>query len=580
MINKYCIVKNGKTNFHIVNHRYADETVRHAAGELQKYLYKATNTIVPYFSDCCPMRGPEIRLGANVRGETKTETKLCEDGFRIRAAGEHITITATTSRGVLYGVYRFLEIFCNYRCFTKSIETIDKLNTLEIELDEITEEPAFEYRDAYFRFAYDGDFAVKNRLNGSLCDLSVAKGGRMKWYDFHHSFFDLVSPEIYFDVHPEYFSQVDGERIKNGQLCLTNPEVLEISEKNLRGWISNNPECKIFSVAQNDNTERCTCEKCLAVEQEEGTPQGPILRFVNKLADRIKEDYPNVLLHTFAYQYSVPAPKKEIARDNVIVRLCTSSCRFHAPFEKLAAEDPTSESAVFVNALNDWQTHASRIYVWDYAVNFLNYLQPYIHLHTMAENIRLFRRKGIKGVLEQGNFSFGGGAAWDELKSYLIGKLLWNPYTDIDEEIERFLVGVYGKSAAPHLAEYLSLMEAACSSVELKIFQYPDVEFITDDLVEKSKVIFKKAINAADNEEFRKRIEREYLSIRFLDISRLDMNTEGRDALIEEFYEDLKSFGITEIRERIYLDLSIECMHKHRYVKDRSNEYCLYYVMQ
>ena len=49
---------------------------------------------------------------------------------------------------------------------------------------------------------------------------------------------------------------------------------------------------------------------------------------------------------------------------------------------------------------------------------------------------------------------------------------------------------------------------------------------------------------------------------------------------IEEFYEDLKSFGITEIRERIYLDLSIECMHKHRYVKDRSNEYCLYYVMQ
>ena len=98
--------------------------------------------------------------------------------------------------------------------------------------------------------------------------------------------------------------------------------------------------------------------------------------------------------------------------------------------------------------------------------------------------------------------------------------------------------------------------------------------------MEKSKVIFEKAINAADNEDFRKRIEREYLSIRFLHISRLDMNTEGRDALIEEFYEDLKSFGITEIRERIYLDLSIECMHKHRYVKDRSNEYCLYYVMQ
>ena len=579
-MNKYCIAKHGKSTFHIVDHKYTDETVRYAAGELQKYLYKATNALVPYFSDCCPMRGPEIRLGANVRGETKIETNLCDDGFYIRADGENITITSSTSRGVLYGVYRFLEIFCNFRCFTKSAETIDKFDVLEINLDEIKEEPAFEYRDAYFRFAYDGDFAVKNRLNGSLCDLSIAKGGRMKWYNFHHSFFDLVSPAKYFEEHPEYFSEVNGKRIQNGQLCLTNEKVLEISEKSLREWIANNPECKIFSVAQNDNEERCTCEKCMAIEEEEGSPSGPIIRFVNALADKIKADYPSVLLHTFAYQYSVPAPKKAVARDNVIVRLCTSSCRFHAPFEKLAAEDPSSESAVFINALKDWKTHASRLYVWDYAVNFLNYLQPYIHLHTMAENIRLFQRSGIKGVLEQGNFSFGGGAAWDELKSYLIGKLLWNPNTDIDEEIELFLNGVYGKGATPYLKEYLSIMEAACSSVELKIFQYPDVDFITDELVQKSKALFEKAMGAADNEEYRKRIEREYLSVRFLDISRADMNSKGRDERIEEFYEDLKRFGITEIRERIHLDLSIECMHKHRYVKDRSNEYCLYYMMQ
>ena len=108
-----------------------------AASELQKYLLKATGAAVPYFADCCPMRGPEIRLGTNVRGETREESDIHSEGFVIRGEGEHITITGKTSRGILYGVYRFLEIFCNFRCFTKDVEDIDTCDVLRIELDEI-----------------------------------------------------------------------------------------------------------------------------------------------------------------------------------------------------------------------------------------------------------------------------------------------------------------------------------------------------------------------------------------------------------------------------------------------------------
>ena len=72
----YTIAAQGESAFHIVNHQYSDETVRFAASELQKYLLKATNAAIPYFADCCPMRGPEIRLGAYVRGETDVETVI------------------------------------------------------------------------------------------------------------------------------------------------------------------------------------------------------------------------------------------------------------------------------------------------------------------------------------------------------------------------------------------------------------------------------------------------------------------------------------------------------------------------
>ena len=136
----YTIAEYGESIFHIVNHQYSDETVRFAASELQKYLLKATGAVIPYFADCCPMRGPEIRLGANVRGATQEETDIHSEGFYIRGDGEHITITGKTSRGVLYGVYRFLEIFCNFRCFSKDVEVIDSFDVLKIQLEEIREE--------------------------------------------------------------------------------------------------------------------------------------------------------------------------------------------------------------------------------------------------------------------------------------------------------------------------------------------------------------------------------------------------------------------------------------------------------
>lgn len=576
----YRIAANGESNFHIVNHQYSDETVRYAASELQKYLLKATNAAIPYYSDRCPMRGPEIRIGENVRGETAVETDLDTEGFYIRGQGEHIAITGKTSRGVLYGVYRFLEIFCNFRSFTKDAEQIDTIDVLEIELDEIKDEPAFEFRDAYFRNAFDGGFASKNRLNSGLCDISKAKGGRVKWYNFHHSFCDLVPESLYFDGHPEYYSEVDGKRVPNSQLCLTNPEVLKIAENTLRRWIKENPECTVFSVAQNDNMLRCTCPGCSQLEKEEGSPAGPIIHFVNKLSDAINADYPDILLHTFAYQYSLPAPKKAVARDNVIVRLCSIDCRYDKSFETLAKQNPDGSEAVFVNALNDWKSHATRLYVWDYAVNFENYLQPFIHLHTLKENIRFFKHIGIKGLLEQGNFAYGGGAAFDDLKAFVISRLLWNPEADIDKEMSLFLDGVYGNAAGKFIKEYVALAEKTCSSAPLSIYQNPDAKYITDEFIEKADLLFNKAMQVAESDETRKRLDREYLSVRFLKLARMELNVPGRTELIEKFIYDVKKHGMTEIMERASLAVSKQCMINSRYATDHTGEYRVYYIMQ
>ena len=575
---KYLIAQNGESSYHITAHQYADETIRFAASELQKYLLRSTNAAIPYFSDRCAQRGPEIRIGAGVRGETYAETELHPDGFRIKGDGENINITGATSRGVLYGVYCFLERFCGFYCLTKDVEIIEKRETLEIELDEICFEPTFEFRDAYFRFAFDGGFASKNHLNSSLCDISVARGGRMKWFNFHHSFNDLVPRSEYFAEHPEYYSEINGERVEASQLCLTNPEVFEIAKATLIRWIRENPECRVFSVAQNDNRRRCTCERCMALEAEEGSPAGPIIHFVNKLADAIKDDYPDILIHTFAYQYSLPAPKHVVARDNVIVRLCSISSRFDAPFEKLALEQG-SRAEEFVNAMRNWKDHASRLYVWDYTVNFSNYLVPFLHLYTLKENINFFRRMGVKGVLEQGNFAHGGGAAFDDLKSYVISRLLWNPDVDIDEEVMRFSKAVYGDAAGEKMAEYAFLTIRACESAPLTIRNTPFDAYLTDGYISSADRLVKEAIALADSEEHRKRVKREQLAIRFLQLVRVPEDAPNRLDMINEFFDDVKGFGITEIKERRSIAASKQSMIEG-WTNPASLNYSLYYIMQ
>lgn len=574
----YRIAENENSLFHITAHRYADETVRYAASELQKYILMATGTAIPYFSDRCPMRGPEIRVGADVRD--MTNSALPPEGFRIREDGTHIYIEGGSSRGVLYGVYHFLNRYCGFRCFTKDAETIEETDVLDVEIGDEQDAPTFEYREAYFRHAFDGDFCAKNSLNSNMGDISKAKGGRMKWFNFHHSFRDLVPAEEYFDTHPEYFSEVDGKRVPDKQICLTNPEVLEVARKKLLEWIRENPECTVFSVAQNDTYGPCTCPSCRALAEKEGSESGPIIHFVNALADSIREEYPHILLHTFAYLYSLPAPRYAVARDNVIVRLCNISCRFDKPITALAEENPTGAEAEFMHALEDWKSHAKRLYVWDYAVNFSNYLQPFFHFHVLADNIRMFRDHGVLGVLEQGNFAYGGGAAMDDLKSYLIAKLLWNPDSDVDKEIHRFMVGVYGEKAGAYVEQYVRMMEDAETKSPLSIYQSTNAAYLTDELVAASEELFRCALNAAESETFRIRVERESLSVRYLQLARLPMDAPCRAERIRNFIKDLKKHGITEIFERCSLAVAEQAMLTSMYTSDRSTWYSLYYTMQ
>ena len=577
------IADKGKGYYHIVTSRMPHGAEMYAAATLYEYLYKSTSAIVPYFSDVerCPRRSPEIHIGSNVRGIKTDVSHLSNDGFVIKTRGEDVVIAGKTPRGTVYGVYYFLEKYINFKCFTKDVETFDSVETLIVEDLDICENPAFEYREIYFRSAFDTDFSVKNRLNSNMAHIPNEKGGTMKFFNFHHSFLELVPPEIYYDTHPEYFSFVDGKRLREKtQLCLTNEGVFLAARKTLRRWIKENPDCKVFSVAQNDWYNYCTCPKCRKLDEQYGTPAASLITFVNRLADDIKEDYPDVLLHTFAYQYTKKAPLGLRVADNVIVRLCNIECSWDTSMEKQAVEQPDSQAAGFVENISQWGKLCKHLYIWDYACNFQNYLLPFPNYRSMPENMRTYAKNNIVGVMQQGNFAYGETSALADLECYLGARLLWNPYQDENKIIDDFIKGVYGEECYPYIKEYVDLLCDSLKGNKLTLYQNSDAGYITDFLVTKAEDLFDKALSVVKSRKSKWYLQKEYLSILFMKASRMALENPERKTLIEKLYQGVKYFNITEIRERRNLDITFENLRNSRYAASSENEYSLYYIMK
>ena len=580
---KRIIVDHGKSFYHIVTAKIPQDAELYAASVLYQYLYKSTNTIVPFFSDVerCPRRTPEIHIGANVRKDHIDVSHLANDGFLIRTQGEDIIIAGKNPRGTIYGVYYFLEKYIGFKCFTKDTETFDSVDTLIVEDLDISENPAFEYREVYFRSAFDTEFCVKNRLNSNMAHIPKEKGGKLKFYNFHHSFLELVPPEIHYEAHPEYFSFVNGERLREKtQLCLTNEGVFQEARKTLRSWIRNNPDCKVFSVAQNDWQNYCTCPTCKALDEKHESHAATVLSFVNRLADDIREDYPDVLLHTFAYQYTKKAPKGLTAADNVIVRLCNIECSWDTPMEQQAKERPESQAAGFVKNIELWGKICKHLYIWDYACNFRNYLLPFPNYRSMPENMRTYQKNHIVGVMQQGNFSHGEAAGLSDLEIYLAARLLWNPNQDENKIIDEFIRGVYGEECYPFIREYVDLLCDSLQGNPLTLYQNTNAAHFTDSLVEKADELFQKAFSVVKTEKSRHYLQKEYLSILFMKASRMELENPERNILIDKLYEGVKAFGIAEIRERNHLEIGFENLRKSRYATSSDNEYSLYYIMK
>ena len=131
-MDKIILTDNYKTSYHICTNQYGDSASRYAARELQKYIYEATDALIPLFSDKCEKRSAEILVGEGARGLTKDErlNSASSEAYIIKRVGSDIYVYGNSGRATLYAVYRFLEEYVGFRCFASDEIKVGKIKNL------------------------------------------------------------------------------------------------------------------------------------------------------------------------------------------------------------------------------------------------------------------------------------------------------------------------------------------------------------------------------------------------------------------------------------------------------------------
>ncbi len=403
----------------------------------------------------CTVGEGRIFIGATKK-MSDSKVKFTPDSYRMFGDGMDLYIYGPEGKGTLYGVYDYLENFLGWRCYTPDCIVKVREPKVMLPVCDTLVVPSFEYREVLYYYPnHSRRYADWHHLH-NRADLN------REWGMFVHTFKDLIPADRYFAKHPDWFSMRNGRRVRDGQLCLTNPKVLKELCKNLSDAMARNPEATVWSVSNNDNYNACQCPDCLRSDSLYGGPSGTLLRFVNEVARR----FPNKTISTLAYQYTRKAPEGQLVRPepNVNIMLCSIEC---------GREKPVQGDKSFHADMKEWRELTDNIFMWDYIVQFRNFWNPFPNLHVLQPNLKYFRDNGVRMMFEQATGE-NNITSWMDIRCYLTAKLLWNADANTDAILTDFCNGYYGR-AGVYIKGIIDTMTAAlvASGQRLDIYGYP-----------------------------------------------------------------------------------------------------------
>lgn len=406
----------------------SNDDTKKASDLLKGYLDQAfDNPFLIQNSESEKTSGSKIILEISDENSTK-------DSFIIKSDEKNIYLIGTTEKTLRYAIYTLLETL-GFRKYTAKDNFIPKLKEVTFPKNfNKTYKPSFEYRALFYPDCYDESFRDWHKLDWQINDFGL----------WGHSFYKLLSAKDYFKTNPAFFALYEGKRNAES-LCMSNDTVVKIVSEKMTEIIKQNPNSSFFSISQNDDVVYCECDQCKALNEKHGGPQGSLYYFLNRIAVQ----FPKTKISTLAYLHTYRAPENIKIEPNIYTLFC--------PIEmnRGKAIEEASDNKSFLNILNKWSNTTEHLFLWDYTVEFTNYLSPFPNLHTFSKNYKLYEQNKVKGLFVQGYADVAGDLY--ELRQYLLSKIIWDTNIDIEAITDDFLNGFYG-NASPFVKKYINLL--------------------------------------------------------------------------------------------------------------------------
>lgn len=508
------LFKSGRTSYRIIVSTDASVTERTSAQELKEYLEQISGA---RFELSSKPGSRNIFVGYEKGFAIYDEIKPYPDNsecFTVKKIGHDLVIYGGRERGSMYGVYRFLQKYFGIQWYTPYFTKIPTIKKYELRDLEFSEKPIIKYRFTDFFCAQDISWLAHNMMNTISRSTNNIYGVEAIYWGCH-TMGDLLPASKYFKTNPEYFAYRNFHRIENGQLCLSNPNVLKIMIDEVLSVIKKYPNYKIYDVSQNDNQRFCTCRLCTKLENEYGGHSGLMIWFVNKVAREVHKKYPDKYIGTFAYQYTRQAPTHIKPNDNVVVRLCDIECCLVHPLKSACCDENKS----FMKDLKDWRKLTNNLFIWDYIVNYSNYMAPFPNIQVLGPNLKTFSEYGAVEVFEEAQ-SGTLGNAFEELKSWVLTQLMWNPNQNTYTLVKKFVNDYYGAAGKDVLDYYNLCLSLIKPNIHMTCFSDPSKAPFTDEFNNESYRILERALSHAENAIIYERVKKVMLQPMALECKR------------------------------------------------------------
>lgn len=463
-----------------------DAVMRFAVDELASYAGRLTGQGI---SRGEPSAGQSISLNVD-------PSIGSGDAFLLRSTPDGLVVASSGSRGILHGVYAYLESLGVRFPFPGTDLVVGPRRGLETTGYDRLEAPSFARRGMTFSGDREHargwiDFSGKQRLN---------------WV-FHHTQFDdgwwvqnrdVLWPELQkrgitlelgghylphfvprdlFVEHPDWFRLIGGRRSNDVNFCPSSRPAMEYLQERVRQYVREMPEAQVYNVWADDTAEDastwCACPDC-----QPYTPSEQNLITMNAMAQAVRDVKPSANLVHIAYHETIAPPRKVEPDPGVVL--------MYAPRERCYAhplDDPTcAKNRQHARWLEDLVKvfDPARAEIFEYYPDqvVFNHMLPSL-VETIGGDVRYYQRLGI-GLVEPLLTPFGHPWLSPPSAAILQSRALWNVDADLGAILADHARTYYGTEL---MVEYFQHRERALKRVISACdFTHPVAAFWTPPL--------------------------------------------------------------------------------------------------